>query len=145
MYLERYHVYQIPYTGPPNITTSFVTDIKNRSVKLIGNLYVYDDSPGILQTFWTKNNKRINTRESKGKLSETRTDNPSLTITNVGPDDAAEYKLIAINAVGSTTSDAIVLGSLIFHFVKYYYIIPVLPHFSVIKITCHGAANVLQT
>lgn len=120
MYMERYHVYQIPYIGPPNLTTSFVTDIENRSVKLIGNVYVYDDSPGILQTFWTKNDKSMNTRESKGKLSETRTDNLSLTITNVGPDDAGEYKLTAINAVGSTTSDAIVLGNLIFYFVKDY-------------------------
>lgn len=120
MYMERYHVYQIPYIGPPNLTTSFVTDIENRSVKLIGNVYVYDDSPGILQTFWTKNDKSINTRESKGKLSETRTDNLSLTITNVGPDDAGEYKLTAINAVGSTKSDAIFLGNLIFYFVKYY-------------------------
>lgn len=83
-------------------------------------MYVYDDSPGILQTFWTKNDKSINTRESKGKLSETRTDNLSLTITNVGPDDAGEYKLTAINAVGSTKSDAIFLGNLIFYFVKDY-------------------------
>lgn len=83
-------------------------------------MYVYDDSPGILQTFWTKNDKSMNTRESKGKLSETRTDNLSLTITNVGPDDAGEYKLTAINAVGSTKSDAIFLGNLIFYFVKYY-------------------------
>lgn len=100
----------LTHIGPPNITTSFVTDIKNRSVKLMGEVYFYDYSPGILKTFWTKNGEKIDIEESNGKLSETRTDNPSLTITNVGPDDAGEYKVTAINAVGTTTSEVIVLG-----------------------------------
>lgn len=89
--------------------TSFKTNIKDRSVKLIGNLYVYDDSPGILETFWTKKEKKI----SGGKLSEISNENPSLTIRNVSPDDAGEYRLTATNAVGSSTSDVIVLGILV--------------------------------
>lgn len=102
------------YTGPPNITTSFETNIKKRSVKLTGNVYFFYDSPGIVETFWTKDNKKINTEEIGGKLSEiSNTDNLSLVITNVSPDDAGEYKLTAINAVGSSSSDAIVLGILI--------------------------------
>lgn len=76
-------------------------------------MYFFEDSPGIEETFWTKNNKEINTEESGGKLSEiSNNDNLSLAITNVRPDDAGEYKLTAINAVGSSTSDAIVLGIL---------------------------------
>lgn len=61
-------------------------------------------------SFWTRNDKEIDFEKSGGRLSETRTENPSLTITNVGPDDAGEYRLTAINAVGSCTSEAIVLG-----------------------------------
>lgn len=61
------------------------------------------------ECFWTRNDKPIEFAKTDGKLSETRTDNPSLTITNVGPDDAGEYRLTAINAVGPS-SDAIVLG-----------------------------------
>lgn len=81
----------------------------------MGEVYFFDHSPGILKTFWTKNGEKIDIEESNGKLSETRFDNPSLTITNVGPDDAGEYKVTAINAVGSTTSEVIVLGILVIY------------------------------
>lgn len=77
---------------------------------MIGNVIIYDDSPGVNTFFWTKNSETIDFEECDGKLLETRTDNPSLTITNVGPDDAGEYRLTAINDVGSCTSEAIVLG-----------------------------------
>lgn len=77
---------------------------------MTGNLIIYDDSPEIQDFFWTRNDEPIKLEETDGKLSETRTDNPSLTITNVSPDDAGEYQLTAINAVGSCTSEAIVLG-----------------------------------
>lgn len=80
---------------------------------MIGSMYFYDDSPGILETFWTKNEKKIDPEKSGGKLSEISNDTPSLTIRNVSPDDAGEYRLTATNAVGSTTSDVIVLGILL--------------------------------
>lgn len=111
------NIYQILYIGPPNITTSVVTNIKNRSVKLMGEVYFFDNSPGILKTFWTKNDEKINTEKGGGKLSEMITDNPSLTITNVGADDAGEYKVTAVNAVGSTTSEVIVLGILVIYMI----------------------------
>lgn len=117
------NIYIISYTGSPNITTSVDTNIKNRSVKLIGSLYFFDDSPGILDTFWTKYDEKINTQESGEKLSEISNDYPSLTITNVGPDDAGEYHLTAINAVGSSTSEAIVLGILISYLKKIFFCI----------------------
>lgn len=109
------NVYQILYIGPPNITTSFVTNINNKSVKLMGEVYFLENSPGILKTFWTKNGEKIDIKESDGKLSEMINDNPSLTITNVGADDAGEYKVTAVNAVGSTTSEVIVLGILVIY------------------------------
>lgn len=86
------------------------TNIKNRSVNLIGNMIIYDDSPEIQHFFWTKNDKPIDFVKIDGRLSERRTDSPSLAITNVRPDDAGEYRLTAINAVGSNTSEAIFLG-----------------------------------
>lgn len=106
-------IHHFIYVDPPNIMTSFKTNIQDGSVKLIGNLYVYDDSPGILETFWTKNEKKINPEKSVGKLSEISNENPSLTIRNVSPDDAGEYRLTATNAVGSSTSEVIVLGNLV--------------------------------
>lgn len=98
------------FLGLPNIKIISETDVKNRSLKLIGNVIVYDDSPEMQEFFWSKNNKEIDFKECGGKLSEMRTGSPTLTITNVGPDDAGEYQLTAINAVGSYTSQAITLG-----------------------------------
>lgn len=86
--------------GRPNITTSEHTNIKERSIKLVGNVFVYDDSPDIIEVFWTKNEKKIE-----------RAHNPTLTIRDVSDKDAGRYQLTATNAVGSTTSDAIVLGT----------------------------------
>lgn len=78
-------------------------------------MIIYDDSPGVKNHFWTRNQKTIDFEECNGRLSETRTDNPSLTITNVGPEDAGKYKVTAVNAVGSTTSEVIVLGILVIY------------------------------
>lgn len=81
-----------------------------KSVKLIGNVFVYDDSPRILETFWTKNVKTIDLEGSSRKCLEENIGSLSLTIKNVSPDDAGEYRLTAINAVGLSTSEVIVLG-----------------------------------
>lgn len=118
MYLQSKTFLKFFFIDPPNIITTFESNIKNQSVILIGNVYFLDNSPDVLETFWTKNNERLNTEESGGKLSEMRIDNPSLTIRNVSPDDAGEYRLTAINAIGSTTSDVIVLGILVIYFVE---------------------------
>lgn len=96
--------------GPPNITTSQETNIKCKCLKLIGNVSLYDDSPDILEVFWTKNGEKIDTRGSGGRLSEMTIGNPSLIIRDVNVDDAGNYQLTAVNAVGSTTSDVIALG-----------------------------------
>lgn len=96
--------------GPPNITTSQETNIKCKRLKLIGNVSLYDDSPDILEVFWTKNGEKIDSRGSGGRLSEVTIDNPSLIIRDVNVDDAGNYQLTAVNAVGSTTSNVITLG-----------------------------------
>lgn len=95
--------------SPPNITTSQETNIKCKCLKLIGNVSLYEDSPDILEVFWTKNGEKIDTRGSGGRLSEVTIGNPSLIIRDVNVDDAGNYQLTAVNAVGSTTSDVIAL------------------------------------
>lgn len=67
-------------------------------------MFVYDDSPDIIEVFWTKNKMKIESVY-----------NPTLTIHDVSDKDAGRYQLTATNAIGSTTSDAIVLGT-----VNYY-------------------------
>nr|XP_034321578.1 uncharacterized protein LOC105323062 [Crassostrea gigas] len=95
--------------SPPNITTSQETNIKCKLLKLIGNVSLYDDSPDILEVFWTKNGEKIDTRGSGGRLLGVTISRPSLIIKNVNVDDAGNYQLTAVNAVGSTTSDVIAL------------------------------------
>lgn len=96
--------------SPPNITTSLETNIKSRYVKLIGTVSLYDGSPDILEVFWTKNGKKINPQKTCGKLSGATINDPSLIIREVCRDDAGCYQLTAMNAVGSTRSDKIILG-----------------------------------
>lgn len=80
-------------------------------------MYLYDDSPDILEVFWTKNGEKIDTRGSGGRLSEVTIDNPSLIIRDVNVDDAGNYQFTAVNAVGSSTSDVIVLSIYIYNFI----------------------------
>lgn len=75
---------------------------------------LYDGSPDIQEVFWTKNGEKIDTQGSGGRLSEVTIDDPSLTIRHVSNEDAGDYQFTAVNAVGSTTSDVIVLGICIF-------------------------------
>lgn len=137
MSMQRITFFKFLFLGPPNITTSFESNIKNRSVTLIGNLYFLDNSPEVHETFWTKNDERINTKGSGGKVLEMSIKYPALIIRNVSTDDAGEYRLTAINAIGSSTSDVIVLGILVIYFA-----------FNLIcsasVVTCDGAAHFLR-
>lgn len=101
---------ELKITGSvPNITTSQITNIGERSVSLSGNVFLYPDSPTIQDVYWTKDGKKIDIAGSGGRLSFD-IENKKLIIKPVGKDDAGNYKLTATNSVGSTTSDTIVLG-----------------------------------
>lgn len=60
--------------------------------------------------FWTKNGEELDTKGSGGRYSEVTIDNPSLAIFEVNEYDAGSYQLTATNALGSTTSDFLILG-----------------------------------
>lgn len=64
----------------------------------------------VQDVFWTKNEEKIDVLSREKKYSEVSVEDPSLTIFDVNPNDAGSYQLTAINAVGSTQSDAIILG-----------------------------------
>lgn len=77
-------------------------------MKLIAKVYLYDPCHAIQKVVWTVNDKEIDQHDEK--FSKVSVDSPCLTIRNVTRCDAGSYKLTAMNAVGSTTSDAIELS-----------------------------------
>lgn len=96
--------------GPPNITISSKTSIQHRSMELIGNVFLYESAPAVQKVFWTKDEKKLDTRGSGGRYSEVSVENPSLTIFDINECDTGSYQLTAANVVGSTKSDVIHLG-----------------------------------
>lgn len=105
--------------GPPNVTTSHKTNFEDHSITLIGMVFLYDERPVIETLFWSKNGQKLNSEGMRGKYSEVSINNPSLTIFDVNQHDAGSYQLTATNAVGSTQSEAIVLG--IINAISYVY------------------------
>lgn len=103
--------------------TSHEIFIENRSVRLIGKIYVRDQFPRIQTVYWTKNGKRIDAHEEGEKYSEVSIENPSLIIHNVNHHDAGFYRLIAKNAVGSTESEIVLGNKALFLKKKYMYYI----------------------
>lgn len=106
-------------TGPPNVKICHETSFKNRSVTLIGMVFLPEQRPKIETLFWSKNGHKLNYHGMRGKYSECSINNPSLTIFDVNQHDAGSYQLTATNVLGSTQSDAIVLG--IFNTVSFVY------------------------
>lgn len=96
--------------GPQNITISLRTYVSNRSVTLIGNVFLYGSQPVVQNVFWTKNGEELDTKGSGGRYSEVTVDNPSLTICEVNECDAGSYQLTATNDAWSATSDILILG-----------------------------------
>lgn len=99
------------FTDRPNITNAICTT-KDRSVRLNCDVFLYDKSPPLQEVYWTKNEHRLDVHGSGGKYSgRVSPDDRSLTINNVNKHDAGNYQLTAINSVGPTYSDVIVLGN----------------------------------
>lgn len=94
----------------PNVKTNKRTRRNKNSVELTAETFLFPGSPDISDVFWTKNEKIIATQSSDGRLTFGDKDNPSLIIRDVNRDDFGVYELTVINAIGSTTSDAVILG-----------------------------------
>lgn len=83
----------------------------DRSVKLRCDVFLYDESPAVNALYWTKNGIELDVTKSYGKYSRVDMNDPSLIINSVNHNDAGDYQLIAVNAVGETRSEVIVLGN----------------------------------
>lgn len=116
-----YNLLNIYILGLPNITVGHKTDINNRSIKLRGVVFLSKNSPDIQNVFWSKNGEKIDIQGSGGRLSGVTIDDPSLTIRDVSQEDAGNYQLTAINAVGPNDSDVISIGILKGFFLNLFY------------------------
>lgn len=94
----------------PNMSEGTCT-LLNRSVKLRCDVFLYDESPAVNDVYWTKNGIKLDVSKSNGKYSGVNINDPSLIINNVNYNDAGDYQLTAVNEVGETRSEVIVLGN----------------------------------
>lgn len=112
---KTYYYFSKSVLGKPNIS-EVTCSLHGNKVKLKCDVFLYDESPSLGDVYWTKNGVKIEIEKTNGKYSGVDINDPSLTINNVNRNDAGNYHLTAINAVGETKSDVIVLGNRI-HFV----------------------------
>lgn len=89
---------------------SFDICIKNYFVKLIGNVFLYEEFFVIYMVFWLKNGRRLDIDGSRGKYLDFSIDDLLLIIFNVNKYDVGFYCFIVINVVGLINSINIVLG-----------------------------------
>lgn len=85
--------------------------LHGNSVKLKCDVFVYEESPALDNVYWTKDGKHIVIATNNGKYTGADKNDPSLTINSVNHNDAGDYQLIAVNAVGENRSKVIVLGN----------------------------------
>lgn len=110
----------INVVDPPNVIMGHDTSLDTNAVRLIAKVFPSDKASLFENVFWTKNGVGIDIRRMGRKYSKISTGNPSLTINNVNQQDAGSYQLIAVNSVGSTVSDTVILG--IYTFFDIYFI-----------------------
>lgn len=96
----------------PNISEGTCT-LQGHSVKLRCDVFLYHDSPALTDVYWTKGGIKLDIATYNGKYAGVNITDPSLTINNVNNNDAGDYQLFAVNAVGETRSEVIVLGKII--------------------------------
>lgn len=75
---------------------------------------VSQGSPAVTAIQWLLNDININVSNSN-KYSGGSVATPSLTIHNIGSNDAGKYKCMATNPVGSTSKEIESLGEIIFY------------------------------
>lgn len=97
----------------PNISDGTCT-LQGHSVNLRCDVFLYQDSPALTDVFWTKDGIKLDIATHNGKYAVSDTTYPSLTINNVNYNDAGDYQLTVVNAVGKSSSEVIVLGNKIY-------------------------------
>lgn len=95
---------------PPNMSEGTCT-LQGYSVKLRCDVFLNETSPPVNDVYWTKNGIKLDVTKSDGKYSGVNINDPSLIINSVNHNDAGDYQLTAVNAVGESKSKVIVLGN----------------------------------
>lgn len=93
----------------PNMSEGTCT-LQGHAVKLRCDVFLYDESPALTDVYWTRGGIKLDIATQGGKYLGVNLTDPSLTINNVNYNDAGNYQLVALNAVGETRSEVIILG-----------------------------------
>lgn len=94
----------------PSLSVHHETRILEKSVTLICEMTVPDNSPKVSEVFWTKDDKKIDIPGREGKYSGGSIADPSLTIKAVSLKDKGIYQCYASNLMGHMWSEKIHLG-----------------------------------
>ncbi|XP_055999938.1 uncharacterized protein LOC130048001 [Ostrea edulis] len=94
----------------PSLSVHDETRILEKSVTLICEMTVPDNSPKVSEVFWTKDDKKIDIPGREGKYSGGSIADPSLTIKAVSLKDKGIYQCYASNLMGHMWSEKIHLG-----------------------------------
>lgn len=85
--------------------------LQGHAVKPRCDVFLYDELPALTDVYWTRGGIKLDIATQGGKYLGVNLTDPSLTINNVNYNDAGNYQLVALNVVGETRSEVIILGN----------------------------------
>lgn len=96
----------------PTVDVGTISEMGN-TVTIHCNASVSQGSPALTDIYWLVNNVNLSLTDNN-KYSGGNLNTPSLTINNIASSDIGEYRCVATNLVGSTTSSQFIsLGKII--------------------------------
>ena len=108
-YIIRKHVLLVSYLpDAPRLSVNGITVTASIGETIVLSCAV-DANPVISDLYWTRANRgvAIDTVKNPQKYSGGSTDSPRLTIFGADSSDTGQYTCVAVNAVGTTTSDVV--------------------------------------